>query len=157
MSELPLPNRRRIRLPADSYLEPGRVWLVTIGVAEREMVFVDHDLAHQVADLLRTRCAALGANLFAYCLMPDHLHLLLQVDERGLVDIVRDFKSRSTRLWWQHNGNGPLWQRSFYDRGIRTSRDFERAAAYVLSNPVRGGLVENGEDYPLLGGMALEA
>jgi len=128
-TDAPLPHRRRIRLPADAYLASGSVWLVTIGVAERELVFVDQDLAQDVVVLLRERCAVMGAALYAYCLMPDHLHLLLQVVDGSLVDVVRDFKSRSTRVWWRHNGTGPLWQRSFHDRSVRTSRDCELAAA----------------------------
>ena len=152
MTDRVLPERKRIRLPADAYLIPGSGWLVTIGTAERAAVFADRPLAEAVAVLLSERCAALGAVLDAYCLMPDHAHLLVQVADRGLVDVVRDLKSRSTRLWWTFGGSGPLWQRSFHDRRMRTPGDYERAAAYVLTNPVRAGLVEDWADYPHLGG-----
>lgn len=73
----------------------------------------------------------------------------------SLLDIVRDVKSRSTRVWWRHKGNGPLWQRSFHDRGIRTMRDFENAATYVLINPVRADPVEEWKDYPFHCGTVL--
>lgn len=94
----------------------------------------------------------LGATLHAYYLMPDHLHLLLQIADHGLVDFVRDFRSRSNRVWSRHGGNGPLRQRNVHDRGIRTVRDVERAAAYMLTNLDRAELLEEWEDYPFLRG-----
>lgn len=81
MADSSAPIRKPIRLRPGAYLENGSVWLVTIGAADREHVFVDHDLAHDVANPLRERCDAMGADLYAYSLMPNHLHLLLQVGE----------------------------------------------------------------------------
>jgi len=150
------PERKRIRLPSGAYLIPGSAWLVTIDTADRAAHFADADLAHQVADLLCNRCLALGATLDAYCLMPDHAHVLVQIGRTGLVDLVRDVKSRSTRIWWRHGGAGPLWQRSFHDRSIRSPADHDRAVAYVLHNPVRAGLVADWRDYPLLGGALID-
>lgn len=40
----------------------------------------------------------MGSSLDAYCLMPDHVHLLLQITVGNLIHVVRDAKSRTTRL-----------------------------------------------------------
>jgi REP element-mobilizing transposase RayT len=156
MNLRPHRQRKSIRLPAEAYLVPGSAWLVTIGSHGRKPVFADERLSSDVAATIRARCTARGAVLDVYCLMPDHAHLLLQVTATGLVDIVGDLKSCATRTWWLHGGVGPLWQRSFHDRGIRTPNDYERAVAYVLDNPVRAGLVEDWLDYPFHGGTLLE-
>jgi len=150
------PERKRIRLPADAYLVPGSAWLVTIGTHERGAFFTDSDLAKLVARIIQDRCAARGAVLAAFCLMPDHAHLLLQITRSGLVDVIGDVKSNSTRAWWRHGGTGPLWQRSFHDRGIRHPNDYERAAVYVLENPIRAALVTNWPDYSHLGGTLVD-
>lgn len=88
--------------------------------------------------------------------MPDHLHLLVEVRSVGLVDVMKRTKSYSTQLWWKHGGRGPLWQASFYDHGVRDIPDFEAIAAYIFSNPVKAGLVEEWESYPLFGGTMVE-
>ncbi len=88
--------------------------------------------------------------------MPDHLHLLVQIRSVGLVDVVWDLKSRSTRLWWQHGGSGTLWQRSFRDRGIRDPGEYQRVVDYILDNPMKRGLVTHWQDYPWLGGRLFQ-
>jgi hypothetical protein len=98
----------------------------------------------------------MGALLDASCLVPDHAHLVLQITGAGLVDVIRDLKTRSTRLWWQYGGAGSLWQRSFYDRGLRTGQEWRDAVDYVIANPVRAGLAAEWADYPHLGGLAVE-
>lgn len=150
--------RKRIRLPLESYLVPGSGWLVTIGTKDRAPVFADHGFGLAVADVLRVRSAARRAILDAFCLMPDHAHLLVQImtDGAGLVDLVSDLKSCTTRAWWNHGHRGQMWQRSFHDRGLRTMHDYDLAARYLLNNPVRAGLVAEWRDYPLIGGAMLE-
>jgi REP element-mobilizing transposase RayT len=146
------PQRKRIRLPAEAYRDPASTWLVTISTVERQPAFRNAGFAKAFLNLAQERCDAAGAGLLLVCLMPDHVHHILQIGDVGLLDIVRDLKSRSTRLWWQHGGSGTLWQRSFHDHGLRTTADVEATVRYVLDNPVRAGLVEEWEAYPYIGG-----
>ncbi len=155
MIHLPRPSRNTIRLPAAGYALPGTAWLGTIGTAGRVAAFADPALARAVATLLDDRCTAIGSTLGVYCLMPDHVHLLVQITAGNLIDVVRDAKSRTTRLWWQHGGTGPLWQRSFHDRGLRTPDSYYHALAYILNNPVRASLVADWTDLPFLGGASV--
>ena len=67
------------------------------------------------------------------------------------MDVVRDFKSYTTRIAWSQGWKGRLWVRSFYERVVRGERDLGETCQYVLGNPVRAGLVESAEDYPYSG------
>lgn len=100
--------RKRIRLPLESYLVPGTGWLVTIGTKDRTPVFADQTLGLVVTDAFRARSAARGVILDAFCLMLDHAHLLVQITSggAGLVDLIGDLKSCSTRAWWTHGQRG---------------------------------------------------
>ena len=69
-----------------------------------------------------------------------------------MIKMANGFKSFSTRAWWGVGGTGPLWQRSFQNRGLRTAADIEAAALYVWENPIRTGLVDVDGQYPYLGG-----
>jgi putative transposase len=148
--------RRSIRLPAVAYREAGSAWHVTIGTADRSArVFTDSNLADAIVVAIEERCRARGAGLDLYCLMPDHCHLMIQITTPGLIDILSDIKSRRTRVWWAQGNTGPLWQRSFHDRGIRNDQEYQETMRYVLENPVRAGLVEDWIDYPFVGGAIL--
>ena len=149
------PQRKAIRLPPAAYRDPASTWLVTIATQGRRPAFHDITFADAFITLLRERITAANADLLLACLMPDHVHLIVQIGDVSLVDIVRDLKSRSTRLWWTHGENGTVWQRAFRDRGLHTARDMQATAAYVLDNPVRAGLVESWEAYPHLFGSLI--
>ncbi|MCO5222143.1 MAG: transposase [Thermomicrobiales bacterium] len=100
-------------------------------------------------------CQSDDAIVHLICLMPDHLHALIEVQSEGLVKIVGRAKSMTTRMWWTNGRQGTLWQKSFYDHGIRETHDFEATVKYILENPVRAGLVEEGETYPLIAGRLI--
>ena len=47
-----------------------------------------------------------------------------------------------------HEVQPPLWQRGFYDRVLRADENPEQIAAYTVANPVRKGLIKEGESWP---------
>ena len=98
---------------------------------------------------MRSRCA-----LYAYCLMPNHLHMLVAPLDGGssLLDMLRRFKGTSTRIGWRFGLTGRLWQPRFYDSVLSRDADVDRVVEYILDNPVRRELVSSPEDYPW-GGM----
>ncbi len=86
--------------------------------------------------------------------MPDHIHLLISPSPQvSLVDFVRAFKGRSTRLAWQYGYPGKIWQRSFYDHFLRKEEDVHRVVDYILNNPVRQGIVDDWQEYPFSGSL----
>jgi len=89
--------------------------------------------------------------------MPDHVHLLISAsDKKGIVEFVRETKSLSTKMAWQHDYNGTIWQRSFYDHFLRKDEDCRIVANYIIRNPVRAGIVEHWKDYPFCGSLVYE-
>jgi putative transposase len=129
---------------------------VTFDTAGRRPVLANYVVAELVVDTLEDRCRKAGANLLLYCVMPDHVHVLVVIEHDDLISIVRAVKSILGR-WWKSQGNQQdLWQRSFYDRGIRTERDSDEVIGYILKNPVDEGLVADWSDYSLIGGSLLE-
>ncbi|MGI8824501.1 MAG: REP-associated tyrosine transposase [Chloroflexota bacterium] len=136
------------RLPGFDYGDPDHAYFVTAR-ARQGSPFTDHRLAGEVVASLNWLRARRGLTLYAYCLMPDHLHLLLRVGDRlyPLAEIMRAFKSFTTHQSWKLGRRGALWQARFYDHIVRKSEDGLRIAAYILDNPVRKGLVAEAESY----------
>ncbi len=99
--------------------------------------------------LLAEHCAADGVACWAYCLMPNHVHLILVPrDEDGLRAALGETHRRYTRHVNLREGwRGHLWQERFHsfpmDRGWLLA-----AARYVELNPVRARLVKRARDWP---------
>ena len=89
--------------------------------------------------------------------MPDHVHLLLSASEtKGVIELVREIKSRSTGMAWRHGYRGSIWQRSFYDHFLRQDEECRTVASYIIHNPVRNGMVEQWQDYRFSGSLVYE-
>ncbi len=132
----PRPNRNhslsRHRLAGFDYADPHHASFLTLR-AQHGTPFSDPRLAGEVVASLNWLRANRGRVLYAWCLMPDHLHLLLQLTRRGhsVSAIVRAFQTYTTRQSWGLGYHGTLWQARFYDHIVRRSEDGRRIAAYT--------------------------
>jgi REP element-mobilizing transposase RayT len=138
---------RAVRLGNHDYASDHPVHLI-VGTDGGEKILVG-DVAHLVAESVVKTTSMLGFELIAYCVMPDHLHVLLTPadSEVGIDEWLRRMKSFTTRQVQQATGQSRLWQRSAYDRVIRYNESVSGVAAYVVNNPVRAGLVEDWRDW----------
>jgi putative transposase len=149
-----LPERKSIRLPDPIYRVLGRPFSITIGTSPRAPIFSDIDFGRECIDLLRRLRVETGTCVYAYCLMPDHVHLLLGVAQAtSLPNLVGRWKSLCAKARRARIGDGHFWQRSFYDHAIRENRDILDTAMYILQNPVEAGMVKGFREYPLCGSM----
>ena len=112
--------------------------------AERGAPFSESAVAAMVCKNVEHYSHKLCYVLHGYCLMPDHLHVLLSPSESNipLSDWLRDFKSFTTHEFVKLSGKAPLWQRSGYDHICREAETAETVLAYLADNPVRRGLVD---------------
>lgn len=139
---------RPIRLPKQNYIG-RRAYFLTLCTCDRIPYFRPRRIAHWLLESLQETVTRQSFTLYAYCLMPDHLHLLLQgvSTSSDLLAFVRTFKHKTTFHFRTKTGK-TLWQTSFFDHILRTAEDFSKTAEYILLNPVRAGLVRRAEDYP---------
>ncbi len=86
-------------------------------------------------------------NLFAYVVMPNHVHILARFND-AISDVMRNFKSFTGKANNSILGRtGEFWQPDFYDQWVETDDDFRMAKSYIEFNPVRAGLCESTEDW----------
>jgi putative transposase len=146
------PERKTIRLPKDVY-SGNNVFSVVMATADRYPWFgLYRKLADAAVQLLIDLALERDATLYAWCIMPDHVHLLLQ--DNDLVGFVRLFKGMLTTKSRALEPTRPLWQRSFYDHALRTEESLETVALYIWQNPVRAGIVEHASCYAWSGSLA---
>jgi putative transposase len=80
--------------------------------------------------------------LLAWCIMPNHVHMVVEPSERHALDrIVHSWKSFTATSANQILGrSGAFWHRDYFDRFIRDEGHLNRTIEYVENNPVKAGL-----------------
>ena len=156
--------------------DPYAIYFVTFTVVEWMDVFTRPEYAQYVLDSLRFSQEQRGLMLYGWVLMPNHLHLIVQVPEGGrwrISDFVRDFKGytgkrlvpaivdnpqESRRRWmnWIFTSNGKrayandeiqFWQYGYHPVELTTEERFFQRLEYIHLNPIRTGLVRQPEHY----------
>jgi putative transposase len=137
-----------VRLPKQHYIG-RRAYFLTLCTRGRIPYFRSSRIARWLLENLLQIAAQQSFSLRAYCLMPDHLHILLQGDSptSDLQGFVKTFKHKTTFHFRAKTGK-TLWQISFFDHILRTAEDLSETTEYILLNPVRAGLVQRPRDYP---------
>jgi putative transposase len=118
------------------------------GNGRQKVFFSDADYA-RYRDLLAEQCRAAQVEVWAWCLMPNHVHLLLvPKDEIGL----RSALSKTHRIYAgiihaREKRSGHFWQGRFGSVALDEDH-LLNAFIYVALNPVRARLVANAADWP---------
>lgn len=88
--------------------------------------------------------------LHAWCLMPNHVHVLAEMlDGVSLGPVVKSWKSFTARMINRRLGrSGRFWAPDYFDRYVRDAEQFARVAAYIENNPVKAGLCRTPADWP---------
>ncbi len=119
----------------------------------------------QIAEIVQNELHALHPryyHLLAYCLMPNHLHLLVDMQDIPAPPPRKDGVSYTalTYALWLLKGRtghacqkllgkpGRFWSRESYDHVVRNDREFKRILSYIVNNPVKAGLAKRWVDWP---------
>ena len=99
-------------------------------------------------DLLRRTKEAIPLPIYAFAVMPNHFHILLQATE-SLSAFMQKWTTAHVRNHHvRHGGSGHIWQGRFKSFPVQTDEHFLTVARYVLRNPVRAGLALHPGDWP---------
>src|SRR5881296_2637448 len=117
----------------------------------RQVVFArDDDYAYYL-DTLQAWKTHYGVKVYAFCLMTNHVHLLLEPGEAPgvLTQLMKRVAARQTRYVNRLEGRtGTLWDSRYKSSPVETESYLLACARYIELNPVRAKLVARPEDYP---------
>jgi len=127
---------------------PGYPYHVTQRGNRRQQVFFESADYALYRDLLAEAAQRAGAEIWAYCLMPNHVHVIVvPSDADGLRRTFADAHRRYTGfINARHRWTGHLWQGRF-GAVVMDEAHLAHAMRYVALNPVRARLVERAEDW----------
>src|SRR6185312_4333711 len=127
---------------------PGLPHHVTQRGNRRQQVFFGEEDYRLYRALLAEGCRAAGVAIWAWCLMPNHVHLILvPAAPDGLRAALGEAHRRYTRHVNEREGwRGFLWQGRFASFPM-DERYLPAAARYIELNPVRAGLARRARDW----------
>jgi putative transposase len=117
----------------------------------RQVVFAeDSDFERYLSDLRELK-DAFGIKVYAYCLMTNHVHLLLAPDDSlaGLSQLMKTLAARTTRYRNRLEGRtGTLWESRYKSSVVHSDTYLLACSRYIELNPVRAGMVAEPGEYP---------
>lgn len=129
-------------------LAQSGIYHVMLRGINRDVIFLeDADFATFLRAVDETRAAA-GCSLFAYCLMPNHAHLVLRTGDETLGQVLKRLNVRYAGRFNRKYGRvGHLFQDRYRSFPIDDDAYFLAVLPYVWNNPVVAGLAQRPEDY----------
>jgi putative transposase len=124
---------------------PGSTYYVTFHLAVGELAPADRRI---VLDHVKAGHGRFY-DLAAVSVMPDHVHVIFKPREGFTPSrIMKGIKGASARLLnLQRNTTGRVWEEESWDRILRDAAEFDEKLQYVYDNPVKAGLVTDGDTY----------
>lgn len=130
-------------------LIPGEYYHLYNRGVNRDNIFFQEDNWVYFLSRLRHYFTPQTSKLIAYCLMPNHYHLLLQIkiDEFGR-KVMHPFSTSYTKaINKQQSRVGSLYQGPYQFRHIKSDSDLLHLSRYIHRNPVEAGFTEAPEDW----------
>jgi REP element-mobilizing transposase RayT len=115
----------------------------------REEVFLSRADYESFLEILRETSAGWNIKVAAYCLMPNHYHLLVTTPEGNISRCMRHINGVYTqRFNRQHRTDGQLFRGRYKAVLVEADSHLLEVMRYIHRNPIRGGLAETVDDYP---------
>lgn len=122
--------------------ESGIYHIIMRGI-NREVIFKENEDSHRFLQTLKYYKQTNGYEIYAYCLMNNHVHLLLKVGFEPLEQIMRRICGKYV-YWYNHKYDrvGYLFQDRFKSEPVEDDTYFLTVLRYIHQNPLKAGIVE---------------
>ena len=151
-----MPNYRRVRIKGGTYF-------FTLVTYKRQKVFASLETRILLLESVNYVKRFHPFYIEAYCILPDHIHLLWRMpeDDDNYSMRIAEIKKRFSKYYFKNLGTtlllNPLqamrkesgiWQRRFWEHYIRDEEDLNRHIDYIHYNPVKHGFVKKVSAWP---------
>jgi REP-associated tyrosine transposase len=125
-----------------------RYFFITVRLLKRRNPLCDADFRRLALAFRRARLAH-RFYLAAWVFLPDHWHAICApVYPLTISEVIKSVKTSSMILInRERESSGGLWQGRFFDRALRTVKEYNEKVEYIHLNPVRAGLVCRPQDW----------
>lgn len=128
--------------------QAGFYHIINRGVDKRK-IFLDDPDHLRFLHMVHEQSTLFGFDIRAYCLMPNHYHLLLEMKDGSLSLIMKHIDQHYTQYFnKKYNRVGTLWQGRFKSWYISDERYLTMLITYIEQNPIKAGLCTHLGEYP---------
>ncbi len=114
-----------------------------------QAIFLDDVDRYRYLSILSEVCKKAEWNRLAYCLMGNHLHLLIETPLPNLSEGMHKLQGNYARRFnYRHGRSGHLFQERFGCKLIQSDRQLVATTGYIEMNPVEAGLCRTPEQWP---------
>ena len=133
--------------------DPENYHLITVRTLNAAILMVPSEaLTTLLGGILARYQELFRITLFAYCILGNHLHVLLQAPQENVDEFMENvLREISRRVNWQLKRRGTFWGRRYDDQPIKKYSDLEDAFLYITTNAVKHGLTKRASLWPGLG------
>ena len=131
-------------------LNPSRIFFATTKTSMGRRLLQSERNANLLVEVLRSLVAEHRFKLRDFVVMPDHVHLLIEVGSDMTIEkAMQSIKGRfSYRLSHEFGYKGEVWQRGFTEVQVMNKQELETHRAYIAANPVKAGFAASTDEYP---------
>ncbi|MBR0514268.1 MAG: transposase [Clostridia bacterium] len=129
-------------------ISESNIYHVMLRGINRQDIFEDDGDRHYFMTTLRASKEASGFKLYGFCLMSNHVHLLMEPADEPLGRIFRRVGAKYVH-WYnkKYDRVGHLFQDRFKSENVVGDLHFITVLRYILQNPVKAGMVSNPGNY----------
>ena len=123
--------------------ETGIYHIMLRGIDKRDLFLKDSDYEKFISYMKKAKEKSEFA-IYAYCLMTNHIHILLKTEAEEIGNIIRRITVGYAQYHNIHNGRtGHLFQNRFRSEVVDSDEYFLTVLRYIHQNPIKAGIVKN--------------
>ncbi|MCH9696931.1 MAG: transposase, partial [Gammaproteobacteria bacterium] len=127
---------------------PGALMHVKSFCSPGSRIFLEQSNRQTFIDLLDELLTQYDIRCFAYCLMDDHYHLLLETSEANLSQMMRSLNGRYTQYFnREYHQSGAVFRGRFKSVVVQKELYLLEMARHIVLNPVRSEIVDAPDEY----------
>ncbi|MFH0763260.1 MAG: transposase [Candidatus Omnitrophota bacterium] len=117
---------------------------------QRQVTFIEKDDFLKYLELLKHYKRRYNFRLYGYCLMPNHVHLIVEVKKALILSKLMQGLNQTYTIWFnkKYKKVGHLWQGRYKSKVIEKNQYLLGCLEYVELNPIRANISKSPFDYP---------
>lgn len=132
---------------ARSESETGYYHIMIRGI-NKEKIFATDQEKERIVTLIREKTQEEACRIIAYCIMDNHMHMIIHAEKSELVKIMKKINISYAMSYNQrHKRIGPVFQDRFRSENITDESYLYGAIRYIHNNPIEAGMVSKVEEY----------
>jgi len=129
-------------------ISKSKIYHIMIRGINQQNIFADDEDHEKFMAVLDTYHKKMEYDLYAYCLMGNHVHLLIKEGKEILSNTMKRIGASYVHWYnWQYNRKGHLFQDRYKSEAVEDDAYFLTVLRYIHQNPLKAGLTDHVDSY----------